>query len=144
MTLDSVTVGVARRLGNSYSRRSFLGRLGAGLAVVGAGSLGVKVGEAESSTLACCGCSKCGYSTTCGSTPPYCPSGACHCGSWYKCECYSQTKLKRYADCCANCSSCSCGSDGRPRCLYHAPYSSGCGGSDIVKCRLIWCTTYPC
>lgn len=141
MTLDSMTRSLAYRLGNSYSRRSFIGRVGAALTVAGAGSLGLRVADAEGDILGC-GCPNCGHSSECTALPPYCPTDACHCGSWYKCECGSF--LKRYMDCCSACPNPYCGDDGWPRCYYSPPYSGGCNGNTKVKCRNVFCTNFSC
>ena len=142
MSIDSVTESVTRQFGNRFSRRSFLGRVGTGLAAIGGGALAIDTGVAFASVASCCGCSLCGASTTCGTSD--CPSGTCACGQWWMCQCSGGSTLKRYRDCCAACSGgCSCGSDGRPRCLYPPPYGS-CGGYTKVKCRSISCTTAHC
>lgn len=142
MTLDAMAESAARRLANTTTRQSFLGRLGVGLAAVGAGAFAGQVEGAFGAVLGgCCGCGTCGYSTIC-STNPNCPSGSCSCGSWFMCQCGS--KYMQYRDCCAACSGgCSCGSDGRPSCLYNAPYGS-CSGYTKVKCRTIFCSVYDC
>lgn len=139
--LDVGTERIGRSLANSISRRSFFGRLGAAIVVIGGGSLGLGTKPAGAEVQACCGCSTCGFSTSCGTSD--CPAGTCNCGSWYICECVGSA-LRRYRDCCASCSGgCSCESDGRPGCYYSPPYGS-CGGYTKVKCRAITCTMLAC
>jgi hypothetical protein len=140
MSIDSITETAARRIGMRFSRRSFIGRLGAGLAAAGTGTLGARTAWAVPAVAtACCGCANCGHSTSCGTT---CPTGTCKCGYWYMCTC--EIYLMKYQDCCAACSGgCSCGSDGYPRCYYTAPYGS-CNGNTKVKCRAVSCTSTLC
>lgn len=140
VSFDGVAETTARRAANGLSRRSLLGRVGIGLAAIGAGSLGVAAREARASTLSC-GCAVCGNSTSCGVGA--CPAGSCNCGAWYMCECSSGTRLRSYQDCCSSCPTAGCGADGRPTCLYSAPYGT-CSGYTKVKCRVITCTQLPC
>lgn len=136
MSMDRMTESGSRVLANSISRRSFLGRLGAGLTAVGAGSLSFIVATPEAALA----CAHSGHSTSCGSST--CPTGTCSCGSWYLCQC-TGPRLKRYRDCCATCSTCTCGADGYPKCCYTAPYGS-CSGHHKVKCRTVSCTSFGC
>jgi hypothetical protein len=146
MTIDTVTESMSRRLGTRLSRRSFFGRLGAGLALAGGGSLALRTGVAFGEEFACCGCATCGYSSTCQTEGGACPSGTCACGSWLLCNCTGTRGMvmRRYRDCCAACTGgCFCGWDNKPRCYYPAPYAT-CNGHNKVRCRSIFCTTIRC
>lgn len=144
--IDTITEKIARSAGNRISRRSFIGQVGTSLAVAGAGKWAAVLPQSfamEDIALACCGCPNCGFSTSCG-TSSTCPSGTCGCGAWFLCECNGNSRERRYLDCCAACSGgCSCGADGKPSCLYTAPYGS-CSGHTKVKCRVVSCTQALC
>jgi hypothetical protein len=157
MKLDEFAEDMARNAASRFNRRRFLARLGIGLAAVGAGELALREASiaspettghgvrllADARIDSCCGCSKCGDSTTCGSGNP-CPSGTCNCGTWYMCSSCGGF-LQQATDCCAACSGgCSCGPDHRPTCFYPAEWSSGCGGHSRIKCRRLLCTRVPC
>jgi hypothetical protein len=147
MSIDSLGEQVTRRVANRISRRSLMGRLGAGVVALGAGQVGLVAAQssrayADSTIPDSCPCSTCGESTTCSGSGS-CPSGTCNAGSWYVCSCGGPA-LKQYTDCAASCSGGHyCGSDGRPGCYYSTEYGT-CGGHSLTYCRAISCTRLGC
>jgi hypothetical protein len=138
---------LSRFLARRFSRRSFLGVVGgSGLAMVGAGTIGVSTAEANA-----CGCS--GLSVTCydyaGTST--CPSWTCECGFWDMCPggtaddspCPADHPVKRWHDCCdGQCNDFRC-YGGAPSCCNPKAYGGGCGtvGSTLTRCRYWSCQT---
>lgn len=135
MSVDELTERLSRRVANGITRKSFLGRMGAGLVAVGGGALAVEVPQALADS---CGCANSGHSTNC-SPLSSCPAGTCTCGAWSMCEPACAPFLRSYQDCCGSCGQISCGSDGYPSCCYTHPYGSNCNGFSKVQCRAIYC-----
>lgn len=146
MSLDNLGDRFSRSLASTFSRRSFLGKLGAGAVGAAGGSMtaGFRAESAHAVDTAC-GCTNCGYSVQCesyGASGSNCPSGSCKCGYWLQCA-GCNGHYKRFQDCCCGCSAgCHC-RDGWPSCCYTAPYGS-CNGCTRVKCRQIFCTSTAC
>jgi hypothetical protein len=152
--LESAAEIVSRRLANTISRRSFLGRLGVGAvaATVGNGASAlIFTRSAYAHTNPCqSGCSiSCGTLT--GSNA--CPAGTCNCGCWCVRVSTSicQSTLRHFCDCCGGdyCNApghgCRCiqGSDGltHPSCCLHKLWPDGCGvqGEWHIACRTLGC-----
>lgn len=150
--LEIAAESVSRKLANTISRRSFLGRLGIGAiaATLGNGaSVLIFPEEAAAHTNPCqSGCSiSCGTLT--GSNA--CPAGTCNAGCWCVRVSTSicQSTLRHFCDCAGGdyCGShpCHCvtGTDGltHPSCCLHKLWPDGCGVVDEwhIACRVIDC-----
>jgi hypothetical protein len=139
--LEGIANRVSRRLAMRVTRRSFIGRLGAGATVALLGAEAANLIASPSSALACSS----GCSTGCleldGWKKNSCPTGSCDSGCW--CITVPQstcsTGLKRWCDCTGGCShgaDCHCNSNGAPTCCNHKFWGGGCGDSDdYIKCR---------
>lgn len=167
--LESLVIDrLSRRLANRVSRRSFISRLGRGLAVASVSGLGV-LATAKEAYAVCqyagtdagrcvCGTVTCNdpqgescctrLSINCADLPGgsnACPSGTCKCGCWCIGDSGCASGLRMWTDCCG-CSpgDCHCliGCDqlSHPTCCRTKCYG-GCGtcGTSKIKCRVKKC-----
>lgn len=146
MSLETIGEQVSRSLASTFTRKSFLAKIGLGSLVAFGGSVASDLFvEVAYASHGCPGCANCGYSVQCesyGATGSSCPSGSCSCGYWQQCAGCSG-RWKRFKDCCCGCGGgCRC-RDGWPTCCYTAPYAT-CNGCNHVKCRQIFCTSTAC
>ena len=146
--LASLGERVGRGLASRFSRRSFLGQMGAGSVALAVGSGGAAVlsaSHAEAALLSC-PCANCGHSVTCeqlnGSNS--CPGDTCECGWWTVCAapCSSSGYRKVWTDCCGGCDGKGPCASGWPFCYYQKAWGCGCNAGRI-KCRKWHCSGPP-
>jgi len=125
-SFDEVSEGVARRLGERFSRRSLLSRVATVAVLVGAGEAGVMAFGAAPALAFSPLCSNGCFGN--------CPNGWNEGGCWIGCDaatcaqgCCGLLGMK-ICDCCAGCAV-SCSNCGRNPCIY--------GGGQCVFCRRV-------
>ena len=130
-SVDAAVEGVARRLAATYSRRSWLGHLGRGVAVVGAVAAGLNVaalfpgGRAEASHCQPHSGADCWFSGSCES------AGYLSAGCWYACcsaSCGSSLPYAKICDCCDQCS----------------PANGYCPSTRCFVCKQLLCQNSAC
>ncbi len=136
--IESAVGDAAREFASRFSRRSFLGRLGATAVAASVGTSAAVLYEAPAAAAA--------FSEACGNVFPglgYCDtSKGCYCGCWNSGTC-------SFCDCCDKSGYCTSGNhchtypDGAPICCYKKEWSSpaGCGvvGQTTIICRDGFC-----
>lgn len=142
--VDNKVEEAARGLARRFSRRGFMGRLGAvgiGLAAGGAGEAIL----ASPAAAACTGTKSIACGNLTGSNE--CPGNTCTCGFWYEEGPCGSAAHNIWADCCGGCnggSDCRCifiNGVNRPTCCNTREWTQGCLSTQDphIKCRVWHC-----
>jgi hypothetical protein len=150
---EKIAIRMSRGLATRWSRRSLLGRFGAGVVAVSVGAEGLRllvpaVAEAVSCPPGC----DCSESVMCHHIYGFnhCPGTACspNCGCWTVSNCSacpsSPSCHQMICDCCGGCNNgadCRCIADvGHPSCCNKKHWPGGCGDfTEYIDCRMTMC-----
>jgi hypothetical protein len=163
--LAELTESASRSLALRVSRRSFLSRLGRGVAMTAVGVTGTSLAGnvTQAYGITCSGCSiACAYLK--GWKKNKCPTGSCNCGSWVVNVATSTCPggLRRWTDCCntgwcgnhggANCDSTGADGNRHPSCYNGKEWcnchndSCGCSNccGDPSRAPRVVCRHHAC